>query len=95
MINMPVPPKMSSNKLIPRSKESQTIERIQNIKLRELGIDPYEYDNEYYTEEEQEIINEALRLVTLEQDISKELEEQVKEITQKYKQGIKALHFEH
>lgn len=66
-----------------------------NIKLRELGIDPYEYDNEYYTEEEQEIINEALRLVTLEQDISKELEEQVKEITQKYKQGIKALHFGH
>lgn len=84
MLSIPVPPKTSSNKLKPRSKESQTIERVQNIRLRKLGIDPYEYDNEYYTEDEQEILNEALRLVTLEQDIPKELEKQVKEITQKY-----------
>ena len=85
MISMPIPPKTSSNKLLPRSQESIAQEQIQNVTLRQLGIDPYEYDNEYYTEEEQEIINEALRLVVIDEDIPKELEEQVKEITQKYK----------
>lgn len=86
MITMPIPPKTATCKLEPRSMESKTHERMQNIKLMELGIDPFEYDiDESYTEDEQEILNEAIRLITLDQNLPEELEQQVKEITQKHK----------
>ena len=52
--------------------------------MQELGIDPYEYDTDKeYTDEEQELINEALKLITLNQDVPKELADKVKEITNK------------
>ena len=82
MLSIPVAPKTSLHKLEPRASESKAIERAQNIKMQELGIDPYEYDaNRQYTEEEQELINEAIKLIILGKELPKELEEKVKEIT--------------
>lgn len=75
-------PNTSSHMVQQRTSESIQLERLQNERLLELGIDPYEYDNEReFTEEEQELINEAMRLVVLEKEIPKELAEKVKEIT--------------
>ncbi len=37
-----------------------TVDACQNIKMRELGIDPYEYDTDReYSADEQELINEV------------------------------------
>jgi vacuolar-type H+-ATPase subunit F/Vma7 len=84
MLSIPVKPKTSKYITEQRSSESIMAERIQNIKLRELGIDPYEYDNsKEYTEQEKNTINEAIKLIVLEQDVPKELAEKVKEITNK------------
>lgn len=84
MLNIPIVPKVTSHGKKPRSAASITAERIQNIKMQELGIDPYEYDTDKeYTDEEQELINEALKLITLNQDVPKELADKVKEITNK------------
>lgn len=88
MLSMPTPPETATSKPKPRSMESITHERIQNIKLRDMGIDPYEFDDEddeQYTKEEQKLINEALALITLDKDVPEELEQQVKEITRKHK----------
>lgn len=83
MLSAPIPPKTSSHKFEPCPKELKNLEKAQNMKLRELGIDPYEFDSDY-TEAEQEILNEALLLITLNQDIPQTLEEKVKEITQNH-----------
>lgn len=82
-MNIPVMPKQCSSIKKPRSQESITVERIQNLKMQELGIDPYEYDTDTeYSDDEQELINEAMRLIILNQNVPQELAEKVKEITQ-------------
>ncbi len=84
MMNIPIVPKECSSIKKPRSQESITVERIQNIKMRELGIDPYEYDTDReYSADEQELINEVMKLIILNQDVPEELAEKVKEITKK------------
>lgn len=84
MLSVPVMPKVSTTEKKSRSLESITIERIQNIRLQELGIDPYEYDTDKeYTEEEQELINEAMKIIILNQEVPTELANKVKEITNK------------
>jgi len=75
----------STRKVEDRSLESIAIENIQNIHLRELGIDPYEYDCEH-TEEEQELINEAILLVSIDEEIPIELAKKIRAITGKDKQ---------
>ncbi|MBQ9928087.1 MAG: hypothetical protein IJO65_08910 [Lachnospiraceae bacterium] len=70
--------KLSEN----RSKESIQKEEMQNEKMISLGIDPYEFDVEKeYTEQEQEIINCALRLIVMDKEVPEELAEKVREIT--------------
>lgn len=82
MLSIPIAPKICTSMKKSRSIESVTLERTQNIKLQELGIDPYEYDaDKEYTEEEQEIINEVMKFIILNQDVPKELAEKVKRIT--------------
>lgn len=84
MLSVPVMPKVSTTEKKSRSLESITIERIQNIRLQELGIDPYEYDTDKeYTEEEQELINEAMKIIILNQEVPTELANKVREITNK------------
>lgn len=84
MINIPAIPEMCSTTKKPRSSESINAEKIQNTKLQELGIDPYEYDTEKeYSAEEQELITEAMKLIILNQEVPKELAEKVKAITRK------------
>lgn len=81
MISIPTKPKTTSFVMKARSSESIEKERAQNNKLRELGIDPYEYvTDEEYTEEEQDLINEALKLIILEQEIPEDLAKKVKSI---------------
>lgn len=57
-------------------------EQKENKKFQELGIDPYEYDSKY-TEEETDIICEAMRLIILDKPVPVELQQRVKEITKK------------
>ena len=84
MLTIPTMPKVTTTEKKHRSLESMTIERIQNIRLQELGINPYEYDTDKeYTEEELELINEAMKIIILNQEIPAELAERVKEITKK------------
>lgn len=84
MLNIPTAPKSSSYVMEKCSRESIDREREQNRRLRELGIDPYQYDiEEGYTEEEQNLINEALKLIVLDKEVPKELEERVRQITGK------------
>lgn len=84
MLNIPIAPKSSSYVAEKRSRESIDREREQNRRLWELGIDPYQYDiEEWYTEEEQNLINEALKLIVLNKEIPEELAERVKQITGK------------
>lgn len=84
MLNVPVKPQECTTEKKIRSIESISIERIQNKRLLELGIDPYEYDTEKeYTEEEQELINEAMKLIILNQEVPAELADQVRKITNK------------
>ena len=84
MMNIPVMPKECSSVKKPRSAESLAIEKIQNIRMQELGIDPYEYGIENdYSADEQELINEAVKLIILNQEVPEELAEKVKEITGK------------
>lgn len=84
MLNIPTAPKSSSYVMEKCSRESTDREREQNRRLRELGIDPYQYDiEEGYTEEEQNLINEALKLIVLDKEVPKELEERVRQITGK------------
>lgn len=84
MLNIPTAPKSSSHVAEKRSRESIDREREQNRRLRELGIDPYQYDiEEGYTEEEQDLINEVLKLIVLDKEVPEELEERVRQITGK------------
>lgn len=84
MLNIPTAPKNSSHIAEKRSQESIDREREQNRRLRELGIDPYQYDiEEGYTEEEQNLINEALKLIVLDREVPEELAERVRRITGK------------
>lgn len=84
MLNIPTAPKSSSYVMEKCSRESIDREREQNRRLRELGIDPYQYDiEEGYTEEEQNLINEALKLIVLDKEVPKELEERVRQISGK------------
>ena len=84
MLSIPVMPETSTTEKKTRSAESITIERIQNIRIQELGIDPYEYDTEKeYTKEEQELINEAIKLIILNEELPETLMEKVKQITKK------------
>lgn len=84
MLNIPTAPKSSSYVMEKCSRESIDREREQNRRLRELGIDPYQYDIEGgYTEEEQNLINEALKLIVLDKEVPKELEERVRQISGK------------
>lgn len=84
MLNIPTAPKSSSYVAEKRSRESIDREREQNRRLRELGIDPYQYDiEEGYTEEEQDLINEVLKLIVLDKEVPEELEVRVRQITGK------------
>ncbi len=84
MMNIPIMPKECSSNKKPRSQESIAVERVQNMRMQELGIDSYEYDtNKEYSVDEQELINEAVKLIILNQDIPEELAEKVKKITKK------------
>lgn len=77
-------PNTSSHMPRTRTMESKEIERIQNIRLQELGIDPYEYDAEIeYTDAEKELINLAIKLIISNQEVPEELAGKVKEITRK------------
>ena len=80
MMQIPKMPSICSTPKQPRSLDSITLERIQNMKLRELGIEPYEYSTNL-TEEQQNILDEALKLIALDKEIPKDLEDKVKEIT--------------
>ena len=84
MLNIPVMPKECSSVKKPRSLESITSEKMQNIKMQELGLDPYEYDTENeYPADEQELINEAMKLIIFNEDVPKDLAEKVNAITGK------------
>ena len=84
MSNKPIAPQSNSYVAEKRSQESIDMEKKQNRKLQELGIDPYQYDiEEGYTEEEQNLINEALKLVVLDKEVPEELAERVRQITGK------------
>lgn len=86
MVKIPEIPKECSSVKKPRPSESIMIEKMQNIRMRELGIDPYEYDKDgEYSIDEQELINEAIKLIVLNQDVPEELAEKVKDITCKQK----------
>lgn len=85
MLNIPVVPKSCSHIMEKRSQESIDREKGQNKRLQELGIDPYQYDvEEGYTEEEQDLINEAIKLIVLDREVPEKLAERVKEITGRY-----------
>lgn len=82
MLNMPKTPQESSHIMEKRSAESIVMEKMQNRKMEELGLDPYEYDiDREYTEEEQKLILEAMKLITLNEEVPEELAKKVKAIT--------------